>query len=59
MNNPVPLGSESSSGTLEAERQLLMGTWELVDLLSAPEKGGPACPGESHRHPHLRSVPAT
>jgi hypothetical protein len=44
MNNPVPLGSESSSGTLEAERQLLMGTWELVDLTSAPEKGGPPVP---------------
>ena len=40
MNNPVPLGSESASGSLETTRQQLMGVWELVDLKNAPPQGG-------------------
>ena len=41
---PGPARFGLLSGTLEAERQKLMGTWELVDLSSAPEKGGPPVP---------------
>jgi hypothetical protein len=40
MNKPVPLGSDASSGALEAARQQLMGVWELVDLKNAPPQGG-------------------
>lgn len=44
MNKPVPLGSDSSSGTLEMARQQLMGTWELIDLKNAPPQGGAPVP---------------
>ena len=44
MNNPVPLGSESASGSLEMARQQLMGVWELVDLKNAPPQGGAPVP---------------
>jgi hypothetical protein len=44
MNNPVPLGSDSSSGSLEMTRQQLMGVWELVDLKNAPPQGGAPVP---------------
>lgn len=44
MNNPVPLSSDSSSGSLESTRQQLMGVWELVDLKNAPPQGGVPVP---------------
>jgi hypothetical protein len=43
-SNPVPLGSEAASGALETARQRLTGTWTLVALESAPEKGGARVP---------------
>jgi len=44
MNNPVPLTSEETTGSLETTRQQLMGTWELVELKNAPPKGGAPVP---------------
>jgi hypothetical protein len=40
MNNPVPLGSDAGSGTVEAARQQFFGTWDLVTLEASPERGG-------------------
>ena len=44
MNNPVPLTSEETTGSLETTRQQLMGVWELVELKNAPPKGGAPVP---------------
>jgi hypothetical protein len=44
MNRPVPLGSDSSSGTLEAERRQLEGTWDLARLEVAPTPDAPRVP---------------
>jgi hypothetical protein len=41
MNDPRPIGSDPSSGSLEATRQRFFGTWDLVALESSPPDGGP------------------
>src|SRR3954447_21266874 len=40
MNSPVPTSSDASSGSVEATRRRLFGTWELVALEAAPAAGG-------------------
>jgi len=44
MNSPRPLSSEASTGSVEATRRQLFGTWELVALESVPPGGGPRAP---------------
>ena len=40
MNKPIALGDDPSSGTVEATRRRLFGTWDLVSLEAAPPGGG-------------------
>jgi len=44
MNKPVPLGGDSSSGSVEQARKQLMGTWELTALEMTPQNGGARVP---------------
>jgi len=44
MNKPVALNSDDSSGTLEAARRRLTGTWDLVALESSPQGDGVRVP---------------
>jgi hypothetical protein len=43
-NKPIPLGSDPSSGSVEAARRQLTGTWDLVSLESVPPSGGTRVP---------------
>jgi hypothetical protein len=43
-NKPIPLGSDPSSGSVEAARRQLTGTWDLVSLESVPPAGGARVP---------------
>jgi hypothetical protein len=43
-NKPIPLGSDPSSGSVEAARRQLTGTWDLVSLESVPPSGGARVP---------------
>jgi hypothetical protein len=43
-NSPVGIGSDPSSGTVEAARRQLEGTWTLVSLEAMPEGGGQRAP---------------
>jgi hypothetical protein len=43
-NKPIPLGSDASSGSVEAARRQLTGTWDLVSLESVPPSGGARVP---------------
>src|SRR4051812_31153174 len=40
-NAPIGIGSEPSSGSVEAARRQFEGTWTLVALEAVPERGGP------------------
>jgi hypothetical protein len=40
-NAPIGVGSDAPSGTVEAARRQLEGTWTLVSLEAVPESGGP------------------
>jgi hypothetical protein len=44
ISKPVALGSAAPSGSLEATRQRLEGTWDLVALESVPPAGGARVP---------------
>src|SRR3954464_9576401 len=39
-NSPVGIGSDPSSGSVEAARRQLEGTWTLTSLEAVPEGGG-------------------
>ena len=38
---PIALSREDTSGSMEAVRRQLSGTWDLVALQASPERGGP------------------
>lgn len=44
MNNPVPLSSDASSGSVETVRRQLFGTWDLTGLELAPQSGAARVP---------------
>jgi hypothetical protein len=47
MNSPVSLNNEAGSGTVEAARRNLQGTWELVSLEWSPSSDGKRVPVEA------------